>query len=53
MTFEEIAEPVGGLPPSANRWQAWWENHGGAHVQAAAWLEEGWRVVELDLRGRA
>lgn len=49
MTFDEVGALVGGLPPSAYRYRAWWANNGGTHVQAVAWLEEGWRVDEVDL----
>lgn len=52
MTFDEVGTLVGGLPPSAYRYRQWWENHGGTHVQAVAWLEEGWRVDEVDLGRR-
>lgn len=48
MTFDEAAELVGGLPPSAYRWPAWWANSR-SHVQAVSWLDEGWRVDEADL----
>ena len=37
------------LPSSARRLQAWWANTGGTHVQAAAWLDAGWRTARVDL----
>ena len=50
MTFDEISRLVGGLPPSAYRYPAWWANEvGGRHVQAHAWLDHGRRVVAVDL----
>ena len=54
MTFDEIANIVGGLPRSAEQHPAWWANEapGGRHVQARAWLDAGRQVVELDRAGR-
>jgi hypothetical protein len=51
MTFEEIDRLVGGLPPSAGRWSAWWANSR-SHVQAVAWLDAGRRVESLHLDDR-
>ncbi len=40
MTFEQIANLVGGLPDSAYNHRAWWANEAhGSHVEAHAWLE--------------
>lgn len=53
MSFTEVADLVGGLPPSAFRYPAWWSNEiGGRHVQAHAWMGAGFRVDDLDLLGR-
>jgi hypothetical protein len=50
LTFSEIGRLVGGLPPSAHRYPAWWGNEReGSHVQAAAWLDAGRRVEKVDL----
>ena len=50
MTFAEVSQVVGGLPPSAYRYPAWWANdRRGRHVQAIAWLEPGRRVESVDL----
>lgn len=51
MSFEPIARLVGGLPPSAYRWRAWWANDP-HHVQALAWLALGRRVEAVDLQAR-
>lgn len=50
MTFEAIADLVGGLPASAERWPAWWANEtaGSRHVQARAWLDSGREVEWVD-----
>jgi len=50
MSFDEIAGLVGGLPASAERLPAWWENdaEGGRHVQARAWLNAGREVEGVD-----
>lgn len=38
------------LPASARQHRAWWANEAeGSHVQAAAWMDAGWRVAEVDL----
>ncbi|WP_397536461.1 hypothetical protein [Rummeliibacillus pycnus] len=46
LTFEEIEEILQAkLPKSAYKYQAWWGNtRSGTYVQAAAWLEAGYRV---------
>ena len=53
MSFQDVAEIVGGLPSSAYRHQAWWENEAvGSHVQAVAWVAAGWRVDSFSLSRR-
>ena len=49
LTFDEIGRQVGGLPPSAYRWRAWWANDR-SHVHARAWLDVGRRVDSVDLQ---
>jgi hypothetical protein len=50
MSFEEVADLVGGLPASAFKYREWWANEqSGSHVQARAWAEAGWRVSEVSL----
>ncbi len=51
MAFDEIAELVDGLPPSAFEHREWWANDG-THVQAQAWMAAGWAVDSVDLPGR-
>ena len=53
-TFAEIESALGfSLPRSAYTYQAWWANQeGGAHTQAAAWRDVGWRTKDLDLVGK-
>lgn len=53
MTFEEIAELVGELPPSAYQHGPWWLDRSPdtTHVQAHAWLSVGRHVEHLDLAG--
>lgn len=47
MTFDQIADLVGGLPASADKWPAWWANEAtnGRHVQSKAWLQAGFHAV--------
>lgn len=52
LQFAEISEAViGGLPRSAYKWNAWWENDPNGHSQAQTWLDAGWRVDEVDRDG--
>lgn len=46
LTFDDIEEILQAkLPKSAYKYQAWWGNtRSGTYVQAAAWLEAGFRV---------
>jgi hypothetical protein len=48
VSFEDVAEIVGGLPRSALNHRAWWANDE-SHAQGRAWLQEGWRVEAVDL----
>lgn len=49
LTFTEVEELVGALPPSARRHGAWWSNNPAMHPQAEAWLDAGWRVQHKDI----
>ncbi len=46
VSFDEIADMVGGLPPSAEKHDAWWTNETSksTHVQCPAWLDAGYRA---------
>lgn len=50
MTFEQIADLVGGLPDSAYKHPAWWGNQRNHknRPHCAAWLDEGFEAVGLD-----
>lgn len=49
-TFTEVEAILGfPLPPSARKYQAWWENEDGNHSQARAWRAAGWRTSAVDL----
>jgi hypothetical protein len=41
MTFDEVANLVGGLPASAFEYAPWWAKEHSTHVQARAWMEAG------------
>lgn len=51
LTFAEIEAILGAsLPPTARRWRSWWANTTTTgRVQAAAWMEAGYRVGGVDL----
>jgi peptidoglycan/xylan/chitin deacetylase (PgdA/CDA1 family) len=54
MSFDEVAKAAGTkLPASAYRYPAWWANDpSGAHVQARAWLDAGFRAEQVDLEAK-
>jgi hypothetical protein len=45
--FADIADLVGGLPPSAFKYQAWWAND--SKVEAQAWRAANWHVDTVNL----
>ncbi len=48
--FDELDVMIGGLPASARIHRSWWGNAvNPRHVHAAAWLEAGWIVHQIDL----
>jgi hypothetical protein len=44
MTFRDVSDVVGGLPPTAYRMRHWWAND--SKVEARAWRSAGWHVDE-------
>jgi hypothetical protein len=51
VSFDQIDKMIGGLPPSAYLYRAWWANERvGQHVRARAWMKPGRPVVGVDLR---
>jgi hypothetical protein len=53
LTFEEVADLVGGLPRSAYRYPQWWaDEQRGGHVQARARTAIGKHVASVDLAQR-
>jgi Domain of unknown function (DUF4268)/CBS domain len=52
LTFQEIERILGKeLPRSAFEYRAWWANDP-SKPQSAAWLEEGWRTVAINMSER-
>jgi hypothetical protein len=52
LTFQQIERILGkGLPSSAFEYRAWWANDP-SKPQSAAWLDEGWRTVAINMNGR-
>lgn len=51
LTFAQIDELVGGLPPVARNHNAWWANSrtDDSHTWAHLWIEAGWERKSLDL----
>ena len=48
-SFAELEKVLGfPLPPSARKYEAWWQPSG-SHTQALAWTDAGWSVAKLDL----
>jgi hypothetical protein len=41
------------LPPSAYQYQAWWANEKeGNHVNARSWANAGWKVDQVNFKGK-
>jgi DNA-binding transcriptional regulator YiaG len=52
LTLTEIEAILGeALPPSAHTTRGWWGNRDRGSLQAAAWMEAGYLVQEVDLAG--
>ena len=50
LTFAKVEALLGGgLPQSARSSRGWWSNRSEGALQAQAWMEAGYHVVELDL----
>ena len=51
LSFGRIGKTLGtALPKAAATHRAWWDNEfRGSHVQAKAWMREGWRVTDVNL----
>lgn len=51
LTFAQIVDIIqDDLPPSASKHAAWWANDP-KHVEAKAWLDEGYQTEGLSLTG--
>jgi len=44
ISFDELDALVGGLPPSARAWGAWWTNSVRSRPHSRFWLDAGRRV---------
>jgi hypothetical protein len=51
LSFSDIANMVGGLPPSAYNHRAFWSNTS-SHPFSVAWMEAGYKVVDCDLQSQ-
>ena len=48
-TFSQMERLIGvSLPPSAFCYREWWANDT-THVQARAWMDDGWRTRNVDM----
>ena len=54
LSFEQIERILNDkLPASAYEYQAWWANEKeGNHVNARAWADAGWKVDEVNFKGK-
>ncbi len=50
LTFSEIDDLVGALPPSARKYEVWWLNNDPSHQHCQSWGEAGY-TAHPDLRG--
>ncbi len=48
VSFDDISQLVGDLPPTAFEHRSWWANDSVGHRQSRAWLEAGWRVEDVE-----
>lgn len=51
LPFDEVADLVGGLPASAFKYAAWWNNDDPSHSHSRSWSDAGYRA-EVDLAAR-
>ena len=51
VSFSHISDLVGGLPPSAYRYRAFWSNTK-SHPISVAWIEAGYKVIECNLQSQ-
>lgn len=51
VSFSDISDLVGGLPPSAYQHRAFWSNTN-SHAFSVAWMEAGYKVVGCDLQSQ-
>ncbi|MGI6497522.1 MAG: DUF7662 domain-containing protein [Oscillospiraceae bacterium] len=51
ISFSEIADLVGELPPSAYKHRAFWSNTD-SHSFSTAWIEAGYKAVDCDLKSQ-
>jgi hypothetical protein len=42
LTFSNIEDLIGALPPSARKYLVWWRNNDSSHQQCRAWGEVGY-----------
>lgn len=42
ISFQDIDELIGGLPPSARRHSAWWANYDDTHPHCHSWNDAGY-----------
>jgi hypothetical protein len=54
LTFSEIEQIIGDkLPEAATKYRPWWANERNAQSrQCKYWLDAGWEVGKVDLKGR-
>ena len=53
MSFQDIENIIGGaLPNSARKYPTWWHSRAANHVNAASWLNVGYKPTELDLKNQ-
>lgn len=52
LTFEDIEALLGVALPASAQSRGWWSNRGRGSLQAAAWLDAGYRVHDIDVDGQ-
>jgi hypothetical protein len=53
LRFSDLERILGcALPKSAHSYQAWWSNKKKGHSQTDAWIDAGWDIGSIDLKGQ-
>lgn len=49
MTFQEVEDVLGELPPAARKHRAWWANNASHSHARHGWMRAGWETSKVDM----